>query len=217
MGRFAKGNLPWNTDKKCPQMSEALLGHVVSSETRTKISNSKKGIKQPKGFGQKISDVLNNEYENGQGRGFKKGNVPHNKGKKCPKISESLKLRFQRFGNGKNGIPRSEETRRKIRKTLQGHSVTKETRQKISESHITSPRQGHRGTKRHREFVERVAKLYSGSSVVDVEKPVRVLNNHWRIIDVLVDGVTCVEVGTLDNCKIEDLLDAGFSVLHYPY
>jgi len=214
-------------------------GNIQSEETKKKIGDKNKGHHYSPNTEFKNGSAPWN-------KGLKRSQVAWNKGKKCPQLSESKKgSRNPNFGKphsdewkhavsesekgDKNpfyGKKHSEETRNKISESKKGSEpwnknrtgvYSKETIKKLSDALLNNPHLGHRGTKRHREFVERVAKLYSGSSVVEVEKPVRVLNNHWRIIDVLVDGVTCVEVGTLDNCKIEDLLDAGFSVLHYPY
>ena len=40
---FKKGDIPWNKNKKCPQISQRLYGRKLSEETKRKIGEGNKG------------------------------------------------------------------------------------------------------------------------------------------------------------------------------
>lgn len=48
-----KGSIPWNKGRKCPEISKGKMGHIVSTETRAKISQTKTGVKSPRTVGDK--------------------------------------------------------------------------------------------------------------------------------------------------------------------
>lgn len=73
MSKSLKGKIPWNKGKK------GLQKH--SEETRRKMSESKKGAKNPL-FGKKLSVEHRKKLSNSH-----KGQVPWCEGKKCPQLS----------------------------------------------------------------------------------------------------------------------------------
>ena len=63
---------------------------------------------------------------------------------------------------------------------------------------------------------EQKVKIGESMKLVEIEKAIKV-NHHWRIIDILVDGKICYEIGFCKSDKINELNNNGFSVVHLPY
>lgn len=162
------------------------IGHITwnkskntSNETKNKISKSKKG----KHF-----------YNATQ---FKGGHLPWNTG-----LTRDTDDRLRIIAEMKEGCPRSEESKQKMREAILNLENFK----------------GNKGSRRHQELVEKIAtKLNNGINKIEVEKPIKIDLHHWRIIDILVNDTTCYEIGQCEQNKIDDLLEHGFEVIHLPY
>ena len=102
---FKKGCTPWSKGKKCPSISNALLNHAVSEETKRKISESHKGLKMPLWLKEKI--------------------INSHKGKH---LSEETK---RKISEGNKGKVVSEETKEKLRQINKGKVVSEETKEKL--------------------------------------------------------------------------------------
>lgn len=94
----------------CKKISNALSARIVSDETKRKISNSHIGFKHSEASRQLISEV-------------QKGKI-----RSKESVAKALETRKKNYG-----LAQKQETKDKIRKTLTGHSVSPETRKKISE------------------------------------------------------------------------------------
>lgn len=125
LGRFVKGTpQPYGFKKgykfseesemkRRKNISKSLKGHIITRETKQKISKAHLGKKKP--------------YVKKNPHIFKKRNIPWNKGKEGiysketkKKISESLK-----------GYKHSEETRKRMSKAFKGRKYSEETRKKM--------------------------------------------------------------------------------------
>jgi len=122
---FKKGNTSWNkgkspSDETRKKISESLKGRKrppFSDETKRKMSIAQTGENHPF-YGKHLSDEHKRKISDGL-----KGRTPWNKGKKCPKISETL-----------TGKKHSEETKKKTSESLKGRQITDEHRRKLSEA-----------------------------------------------------------------------------------
>ena len=103
---------------------EGTSGRVLSEETKRKMSISQKGRSVSVERRAKISNALKG----------KKLSESHKKSKQYTRRGEDHPM-FGRVGeeNPAYGIPRPEEVKNRIAKTLKGHEVTQETRNKISQ------------------------------------------------------------------------------------
>jgi len=100
--------------------SETLMGHVVSEETRRKISDAKKG-KPPHNKGSRLSDEQKRHLSQ-----INKGKTAHNKGKSPSEESR------RKMSESHKGKVLSEEHKRKIGEA--SRNITDETRRKLSEA-----------------------------------------------------------------------------------
>lgn len=117
-GKFKKGNLPWNTGKKCPQISEALKGHKHTKKSKEKMSLANKG------------KHLGLETE------FKKGQKPWNKGIPCKTTTKNKLSKIFK------GIPLSELHKKSLRGRVpwnKGKHHSEEAKEKNRQAHIGIP------------------------------------------------------------------------------
>jgi hypothetical protein len=52
---------------------------------------------------------------------------------------------------------------------------------------------------------------------IETEKPIKLASGHWRIIDILVNDYTCIEIGNCREEKVVDLENNGYEVVRFPY
>jgi len=198
----AKGRTPWNkgltkkTDKRIAKWAKTregqpskLKGIVLSEEHKRKVSKTLKG--------RRLSEEHRENISKGQ-----KGNKNHMYGKHH---SEETKNKISKACIGRFlGVALSEEHKRKVSKALMGHPSTNYG--------------GYRGKERHQNLVKKMTSwLDNGKNKIEVEKPVKVNSNRWRIIDILVNNNICIEIGRCSKEKIDDLKNNNFTVIHLPY
>ena len=125
----ARGRVPWNKGKSLPplseetkrKISESSMGHIVSPETRGKLSEANKGqIPWIKG-GHHTEETKRKISE------AKRGQASWHKGKP---LSEEHK---RKISEAHKGLRPSKETRKKLSESHKNPSA--ETRRKMSESH----------------------------------------------------------------------------------
>lgn len=134
-GDGSHGIIPWNKGKK--------TGSYLTEAGRRKMSKANKGISKPKGHGDKVSKALKGKPKSeAHKRKLSEagmGKTPWNKGKKGVQVawnkgvSPSDETR-QKMGDSHRGVPNTPEQKAKISKTLKGRVMSKETRNKMSES-----------------------------------------------------------------------------------
>ena len=131
---------------------------------------------------------------------------------------------IQKRAESNRGQTRSKDTRKKISIKLKGNNNaigcrrSQESIQKAREAWLKNGRKGNRGSLKHQKIVNHIAKgLANGFNKIEIEKPVKLPNHHWRIIDVLVNNKICYEIGHCKEEKIEQLTQSGFDVIHLPY
>lgn len=129
MSIYQQGHVPWNKNKKCPNISKGLTGKTLSPLHIQHLRDSHMGKKFPYMFKKKTrTDKLKEKWKKMKGvhfensGQFKKGNIPFYKGKKCFKLQ------------GVNSPSKRPEVRKKISNTLMGHIISTETRNKISKT-----------------------------------------------------------------------------------
>lgn len=71
MSDALKGRTPWNKGKKCPNTSKTLMGHMLSQETKDKISTTlknkyKNGLKSPFCDGHTIRNTGKTRFKKGR-------------------------------------------------------------------------------------------------------------------------------------------------------
>ena len=100
-----------------------------------------------------------------------------------------------------------------------GKHFSEETKRKMSEAKLNNPElKGNSGSLRHQKYVLQTASILKQQyKNVETEKPIRLSTHHRRIIDILVDGQICYEIGQCPNIKIQELEQNGFAVVHLPY
>ena len=102
---FKKGDIPWNKNKKCPQISQRLYGRKLSEETKIKIGEANSGRKMSNELKLKLKYI--------------------NTGRK---LSEETK---RKIGEGNKGKIVSLETREKIRQAKLGKKASNEAKEKL--------------------------------------------------------------------------------------
>lgn len=148
MGIFGHGRISGfhHSEETKKRISVARIGQKSSQETKLKISEAGKGRRHSDETKRKIGDgnkgkIVSLETRN-KIRNANKGQVPWNKGKiNCYTEEQKQRMRdtHSTYWRGKH---LSEEHRMKIIKSHIGHSVSLETKRKISAAHIgmTFPR-----------------------------------------------------------------------------
>ena len=225
------------TEEHRRKISESLRGHRRSEETKRKMSEVRRGVPHPhKGHPAPSTAFKKGNIPWMKGRKHteetKRKISVTNKGKphgnKDIPLSEEHKRKLRENHKGMTGLHHSEETKRKIGNANRGKPswhkgkpLSEEHKRKISKALMGRPGTnygGYRGKERHQNLVKEIASwLDNGKNKIEVEKPVKINSNRWRIIDIFVNDNICIEVGGCLKEKINDLKNNGFTVVHLPY
>lgn len=174
-------------------------GKHRSEETKRKISLAFKGRKLTEEHKQKISNSL-------------KGHAGWSKGEKLSpstrkKISRSLLGNKRRVGVEPWNKGLTKETDERVQRHVDEHLI----------GHPPTNHNGNRGSHPHQQAISVLASKLRGCGMeVEVEKPVKIDSRKWRVIDVLVNGKYCFEVGGCSPDKITELEQLNFEVIHLP-
>lgn len=182
-------------------------------ETKMKISDAKRGQKHSEATKGKIATAL---IGNQNGKGYR-----HTKEAK-QKISNAMKGHSGAW-LGKH-FSKEHKEKLSVANTGKNHynygrRQSNDTKCKIRNSMLKlKDFKGNKGSVRHQRFVAKISQQLKGRGhSVEVEKAVKLGQNHWRIIDILVDQDICYELGACDKDKIKELKEHGFSVIHLTY
>ncbi len=126
-----------HSEETLQKISIAKSGENCSLETRRKISDANKRRCHSKESKQKVSESMKKHYETHSSP--MKGRTPWNKGKRHSdetrqKLSTAQKKRYETHEGTMKGKHLSKESRQKLSETHKGKRPSKETRQKKSES-----------------------------------------------------------------------------------
>lgn len=126
------------SDETRQKISQGNTGKVVSDETKEKIRRTNTGKKRSDETKQKISDILRNRSDAIR--------IKISEANKTRVVSETTKekLRQYRLNSGRTtpnskGVTRSDEFKQRVSGSLKGHSVSDETRRKLSEANKGRP------------------------------------------------------------------------------
>lgn len=112
----------------------------------------------------------------------------------------------------------SEEHRRNIGEGNRGKLTSNEVRAKIRNAILNLPNfKGNKGSTKHQDAVKDVASWFQNDGhKIDIEKTLHV-NGHHRIIDILLNNNLCIEVGSCDSTKMNELASNNFVTIQVPY
>lgn len=128
----------WKGKKKGPmsdsqkkKISETLKGRFVSEETRKKMSEAHKGKPKSEETKRKLSEAQKGRVVSEE---VKRKISESHKGKKRGPLSDSIKKKISETQKGRKRGPMKEWTKKKLSKSLKGRDLSKESREKISNS-----------------------------------------------------------------------------------